>query len=450
MIYDIAIIGAGPAGYTAAEQASKKGLSTLLFEKKTIGGVCLNEGCIPTKALLYSAKILDQATHADRYGILVDKPSFDLKKIFNRKNKIVKKLTAGVRFRLKKNKVVIVNAKATIEQQQAEDLFTLCAEDTTYQAKNLLVCTGSENVIPPIKGLEQTDYWTSTEALELKELPSSITIVGGGVIGMEFAAFFNTMGVKVNVVEMLDSILGPMDKELSTTLQEMYTKKGINFYLKHKVTSIENGAVHVQTSEGKELTLTCDKIVLSVGRRPITKGFGLEKLHLKQTQTGIQVNEFMQSSIPHVYICGDLTGFSLLAHTAVTEAQVAIDHIVGQKHPMHYYAIPSVVYTNPEIASVGETEETLKAKRIEYTSKKIPMAYAGRFVAENERENGICKILLDKEDKLLGVHILGNPASELIVTAALAIEQGLTATQITHTTFPHPTVSEIFKETLLS
>lgn len=402
----------------------------------------------PTKTLLYSAKTYDNIRHASKYAVKAENPSFDLGKIIARKNKVVKKLTAGIRMKMTEAGATVVNAEASIEGRAEDGTLTIVAADTRYEAANLLICTGSETVIPPLPGLAETAYWTSREALQSKELPASLVIIGGGVIGMEFASFFNSLGVEVHVVEMLDKILGPMDRELSAMLQAEYAKRGVKFYLGHKVTGVHGTEVSVE-KDGESFTLTGEKVLLSVGRRPVTKGFGLENLGVEPFRNGVKVNEYMQTSLPNVYACGDITAFSLLAHTAVSEAEVAIDHILGKPHAMSYKAIPGVVYTNPEIAGVGRTEDELQAAGVDYQVKKIPMAFSGRFVAENEMGNGVCKLLLDGEGTLIGAHLLGNPASELIVIAGMAIEQGMKAEQLTRFVFPHPTVGEILKEALV-
>lgn len=447
MKYDVAIIGGGPAGYTAAEKAAKGGLSTVLFEKNALGGVCLNEGCVPTKTLLYSAKTYDQIKHASKYAVSAENPSFDYPKIIARKNKVVKKLTVGIRMKMKESGVEVITGEAMIQGKTDEGNILIQCTEQVYEAKNLLVCTGSESVIPPIPGVNETEYWTSREALQSKELPASLIIIGGGVIGMEFASFFNSMGTEVQVVEMLDKILGPMDKELSDMLQAEYAKRGVKFYLGHKVIGIHGQEVTVE-KDGESFTLHGEKVLLSVGRRPVTKGFGLETLALEPFRNGIKVNEYMQTSLPNAYACGDITAFSLLAHTAVSEAEVAIDHILGKARAMSYKAIPGVVYTNPEIAGVGKAEEELQASGTPYQVKKIPMAFSGRFVAENEMGNGVCKLILAEDGTLIGAHLLGNPASELIVIAGMAIEKGMKAEEIKSFVFPHPTVGEIIKEAL--
>jgi dihydrolipoamide dehydrogenase len=447
MTYDIAIIGGGPAGYNAASRAAESGMSTVLFERDAIGGVCLNEGCIPTKTLLYSAKVLDGARSASKYGIVLGSDfGFDLDKIFDRKNKVVKKLTAGVRMKLEGNGVTLVSGTAQLTGEENHAIQIACGSEV-YRAAYVLLCTGSDTVIPTIKGLNESGYWTSREALESKELPRSLVVIGGGVIGMEFASFYNSMGVKVTVVEAMPEVLGAMDKEISKMLRSEYSKKGIAFHLDSKVTEVSSTQV-VFEKNGKTETLPAEKVLVSVGRKPIVEGLGLEKLNIAFTQKGIQVNEFMQTSHPKVYASGDITGFSMLAHTAIREGEVAIENIIGKQESMSYRAIPGVVYTNPEVAGVGATEEELLAKGLSYRSLKLPMGYSGRFVAENELGSGICKLLTSLEGQILGCHMLGNPASELIVLAGLAIEQNLTIEAFKKLVFPHPTVSEIIHESL--
>ncbi|KAA6341437.1 Dihydrolipoyl dehydrogenase [termite gut metagenome] len=445
--YDVAIIGGGPAGYTAAEIAGKAGLNAILFEKQNVGGVCLNEGCIPTKTLLYSAKTYDSAHHASKYGVAVSEVSFDLSKIIARKTKVVRKLVLGIKTKLTSNNVVLIQGEAFIIDRN-----TIRCNGEVYECENMILCTGSETFIPPIPGIETVDYWTHREALDNKELPASLTIIGGGVIGMEFASFFNSLGVEVTVIEMMEEILGGMDKELAAMLRTDYAKRGVKFLLNTKASAVsqtgEGITVSYENTGGTE-SVTAERLLMSVGRRPVTQGFGLENLNLEKTERGsIKVNERMQTSLPNVYVCGDLTGFSLLAHTAVREAEVAVHTILGKEDTMSYRAIPGVVYTNPEIAGTGETEDILQAKGIAYNVSKLPMTYSGRFVAENEGINGICKVLLGGDDTVLGVHLFGNPASELITMACMAIETKMKAAEWKRIVFPHPTVGEIFKECL--
>ena len=445
MKYQVAIIGAGPAGYTAAEMAGKAGLSVVLFEKSSVGGVCLNEGCIPTKTLLYTAKMYDMARHASKYAMQVAGAEVDLPKVIARKGKIIRKLVLGIKSKLTSSNVCLVEEAATVVDKNT----VRCGEEV-YTCDNLLICTGSETFIPRVEGLDSVSYWTHKDALNNKEIPSSLIIVGGGVIGMEFASFFSSMGVKVTVVEMQDEILGGMDKELAGMLRTEYAKRGVSFCLGTKLTRVSTCAegIEVQCEKaGETQILQTEKLLMSVGRRPVYEGLGLENLDLKRTERGlIAVDEHLQTSVPGVYVCGDLNGVSLLAHTAVREAEVAIHHILGKEDRMSYKAIPGVVYTNPEIAGVGKSEEELQQAGITYRALKLPMSYSGRFVAENEGVNGVCKVLVAEDDTLLGVHLLGNPASELIVMAGMMIEDGRKFTEWKRYVFPHPTVGEIFRE----
>lgn len=449
MKYDIAIIGGGPAGYTAAERAAANGLQTVLFEKKAIGGVCLNEGCIPTKTLLYFAKLWDNMKSASKYGISVpDGSAFDMQKMIERKDKIVKKLTGGVQMTVNSYGAVIVPHEAVITGE-ADGRFRVSASGETYEVTYLLVCIGSDTVIPPIKGLSGVDYWTSKEALESTVLPSSLVIIGGGVIGMEFASFFNSMGVQVHVVEMMPEVLGAMDKETSGMLRAEYQKRGVKFHLNTKVVEVSPEGVTIE-KDGKTSLIETEKILVSVGRKANLLQVGLDKLNIELLRNGVKVDEHMQTSHPRVYACGDITGHSMLAHTAIRESEVAINHILEVEDRMNYDCVPGVVYTNPEVAGVGKTEEELKASGISYHVQKLPMAYSGRFVAENEQGNGLCKLILDDDDRIIGCHMLGNPASELIVLAGIAVQHGYTVEEFQKTVFPHPTVGEIFHETLFA
>ncbi|MCL2597202.1 MAG: dihydrolipoyl dehydrogenase [Paludibacter sp.] len=448
MMCDLMIIGGGPAGYVAAERAGHKGLSVILFEKNTMGGVCLNEGCIPTKTLLYSAKTYENALHADKYGVFTEKVHFDFEKIVARKNKIVRKLVAGVNSKMQQNNVTVVKGEAMIEKRTAEGIEIQCNNEK-YVGKNLLICSGSQALIPPIEGLADVGetILTNREILNLKQQPESLVVIGGGVIGMEFASFYNSIGTEVTVVEMMPEILGNNDFEISAMLREIYSKKGIKFHLGAKVIRIDGNKVFFE-NENKLECIEGEKILMSVGRRPATEGFGLENIGVELFRGSIKVDEKMRTNIENIFAAGDVTGFSLLAHTASREGEVVVNNLTGHEDFMRYNAIPSVVYTNPEVAAAGETEESVKAKGIEYKVFKLPITFSGRFVAENEGGNGLCKVITDKNDVIIGVHILGNPASEIIFGACMAIEQNLALSQWQKVVFPHPTVCEIIKETI--
>jgi len=452
-MYDLAIIGGGPAGYVAAERAGEAGLSVILFEEKELGGVCLNEGCIPTKTLLYSAKIYDYARGGEHYGISAEAVSMDLRKVMKRKEKAVRKLVGGVKLKMKNAGAEVVKATAVIRGRNEDGSF--CVEYTAgdgtsaaADAKNILVCTGSETAVPPIPGLrESSRVLTSREILQIEEIPPEIVILGGGVIGMEFASFFSSSGSKVTVIDMLPEILGPMDHELSALLRAQFQKKGVTFHLGSKVVGIKDDTVEFETTEGESGSVRGDVILLSTGRRARTSGIGLESIGIEPGR-GIATDSHMRTSVPGIYAAGDITGFSMLAHTASREAEVAVADIIGKAEEMSYRAIPGVVYTNPEVAGTGLTEEAATEKGIPFTIKKLPMAYSGRFVAENERGEGLCKIIVGEGGSLLGVHLLGNYSSEIVTTAAMAIEKGMKVDDLLTIVFPHPSVSEIIKETL--
>ena len=389
----------------------------------------------------------------------VDASSVDFGAVFKRKQKVVKKLVGAVRVQMKNAQVEVVKEEAVIQGRSAEGITIACGE-ATYEARNLLICTGSEAAVPPIPGLREGlggVVVTNREILALEECPESLVVIGGGVIGMEFASFFNSIGTKVTVVEMLPKILGPMDDEISAMLQAQYEKKGVEFHLSCKVVAVEGNEVVYEDPEGNTCRAAGDKILVSVGRRANFQGIGLENIGIELALNpagrpyGIKVDEKMRTNVPNVYAAGDVTGFSMLAHTASREGEVAVNTILGKEDRMRYDAIPGVVYTNPEVAGTGLTEAEAATKGIEVTVAKLPMAYSGRFVAENERGEGLCKVVVDAKDGcVLGVHMLGNPCSEIIQGACIAIEQRMTVDRMKEVVFPHPTVSEIIKETVFS
>lgn len=449
MVYDLIVIGGGPAGYLGAERAGRKGLKTLLIEKRAVGGVCLNEGCIPSKTLLHSAKIYDYARFSEKYGVKAENVSFDHKAVIKRKNKVVKTLIAGIKSQLKASKVELIEGVGTIEGRGDEG-YLIRVGDQIYTGKRLLIATGSVPAIPPIpgveEGLEEGYVLTSREILDIESIPESLVIVGGGVIGLEMASYFNSAGSKVTVIEMLDHIAGDTDREISNILMRNYEKKGIDFKLNAKVTEIGPGKV-IYEQEGQRYELEAEKVLISVGRRPNIEGLGLERIGVEAERGCIKVDETGLTNVPNVYAAGDVNGYSMLAHTAYREAEVCVNNMTGKKDVMRYNAIPSVIYTNPEVACVGETEETAKAKGIDYEVANLSMRYSGRYVAENERGDGICKILIDKEyRKIIGVHMIGNPASEIIYGAALMIEMEMRVEDVQELVFPHPTISEIIRE----
>ena len=450
-MYDLIVLGGGPAGYNAAEHAGHAGLKTLVIEERALGGVCLNEGCIPTKTLLYSAKIYDYAKHGADYGVKFGTAELDHGFVVNRKNKVVKQLVSGVGAKLKKAKVEVVSATAAIKERNSEG-FVITAGDKEYVGKQILICTGSSAAVPPIDGLKDSIAngfaLTNREVLDLPELPKSIVIVGGGVIGLEMASYFNSCGVKVSVVEMLDHIAGPTDREISKMLEKEYAARGVEFILGARVTSIKDKAVTYE-KDGKTTVLPCDYALVSIGRRPRTAGIGCENIGLKLERGAIVTNEYGKTNVPGVWAAGDVNGKSMLAHTAYREGEVCINNILGKKDRINYNSIPSVIYTNPEVAAVGETEESAKEKGLDVTVETVTLKYSGRYIAENEHGNGVVKLIIDNKHKnILGVHMIGTYASEIIYGAAMMVECEMRVADVQKLVFPHPTVCEVIREAM--
>ena len=441
--YFIAILGGGPAGYTAAEKASKAGKDVVLFEQNAVGGTCLNVGCIPTKSLLYGAKQYYNATHAQKYGVTAENVTFDFAAMQKRKTIVVRKLVAGIKQRLNNEHCTLVSGAAQVLSRTDEFVTIQCGEQT-YEAENLLICTGSTNFVPPIPGIKDNPaVWDSTDALAAAELPKSIVIVGGGVIGMEFATLYHELGVPVTVIEAMPTILPNLDQEVVAVLLDKYRKAGINILTSTKVEAIEG-----QRLMANGQWLESDKILVSVGRRANLSG--LEALNdLELNRGAIVIDEFCKTNLPNVFAAGDVTGKIMLAHVATRQAEVCIGRLLKQipLQRIAYNAIPSVVYTNPEIASVGITEQQATELNITPEVRKLPMTFSGRFMAENEGETGLCKMVIDsKTQMVLGVHMIGNPCSEFISAASFAVRNGYTVPEFQQVVFPHPTVSEILHE----
>ena len=451
-IYDLVVIGGGPAGYLAGERAGHAGLKTLVIEKREFGGVCLNEGCVPSKTFLNSAKVLDYANHASNYGVTVEgKTSIDQKFVVERKNGVVKMLVSGIKGQLKRNKVAMKSAEAFIEGKVDEG-YAIKVGDEKVVAKRLIIATGSMPVVPPITGLkenlEKGVVLTNREILNLTEIPNKLVVIGGGVIGLEMASYFSSVGSQVTVVEMLDKIAGPTEKEISEILKKSLEKKGVKFNLGCKVTAIESDGV-IFERDGKAEKVEADKILLSIGRRAVTQGFGLENIGVNLERGAIVTDDKMRTNVANVYACGDVNGKVMLAHTAYREAEVAINTILGKKDAMRYNVIPSVIYTNPEVGTVGETEESAKAKGLDVKVVSIPMTYSGRYVAENTALDGICKLVINnKTNTLIGAHIIGSYAGEFIVSVSAMVDLEVDIDNIKKLVFPHPTVCEIVREAI--
>lgn len=451
MIYDLIVIGGGPGGYTAAERAGGAGLSVLLAEKRVLGGVCLNEGCIPSKTFLNSAKIADYAKNGGTYGVHAEGVKLEHPAVVKRKNRVVKKLVSGLEMKMKKNKVTVVNCEAVISGRTG-DGFQVKVDGAVYTGKRLLIASGSVPAMPPIPGLDEGYkkgiVLTNREILDIETIPENLVIIGGGVIGLEMASYFNSAGSRVTVVEMLDHIAGPTDREISDILLNNYKKKGIDFRLSAKVTEIKGNDVVFESSDGIH-RVSGDNILVSIGRKPDTKGLGLETIGVETDRGRIVTDEFLRTNIPEVYAAGDVNGISMLAHTAYREAEVAVNNILGKRDRMRYIAVPSVIYTNPEVGSVGETTESARDKGLDVEIIKLPLAYSGRYVAETERGDGIVKVLVDKQYRTIrGLHIIGSYASEIIYGAAVMMETEMRVNDIREIVFPHPTVCEVIREAM--
>jgi dihydrolipoamide dehydrogenase len=450
-IYDLIVIGGGPAGYLAGERAGHSGLKTMVIEKRALGGVCLNEGCIPSKALLYSAKVYDYATHGEKYGITTTGAKLDHPKVIERKNKVVKTLVSGIGMQLKRHHVTVENGLGEILGKNA-DGFEVKVNDKIFTAKRLLIATGSAPIVPPIPGVKEGTLRgfvvTNREVLDLKEVPKSFVVIGGGVIGLEMASYYSSAGSKVTIIEMLDKIAGNTDREISDILRKNYEKKGVEFKLSCKVTSVSGNEVSYEEN-GQTKIVKADKVLLSIGRRAVTQGIGIEKIGVETDRGAIKTDECMRTNIPGVYAAGDVNGISMLAHTAYREAEVAVNHMTGKKDRMRYNAIPSVIYTNPEVACVGETEETAKQKGLDVETVNLTMKFSGRYVAENEDGDGIAKLIIDKKyRRIVGAHLIGSYVSEMIYGVAIMIETEMRIEDIKEIVFPHPTVCEVIREAL--
>ncbi len=448
--FDLIVIGGGPAGYNAAEKAAHGGLKTLLIEKRALGGVCLNEGCVPTKTLLYSAKIFDSALHASDYGVSIPSASLNHAAVVARKDKVVGKLVGGVKGALKAAGVTVHTGEARVDGR-AQNGYRVVSGEEAFVAERLLICSGSVAATPPIPGLKEGlasgFCLTNREILALTEVPKSLVVIGGGVIGLEMCLYFAVAGCQITVIEALDHIAGANDPDIIALLQKSLENRGVSFHLNSKVTAIQANAVVFSDANGQPCEVAADKVLVSIGRRAHTDGLGLESIGLATDRGAIPTDERMKTSVQNVYAAGDVNGKSMLAHTGYREGEVAVNNMLGIADRMRYDAIPAVVYTNPEIGAVGETLQSAEAKGIKARAIALPMQYSGRYVAENEKGNGICKLVFDTATaRLIGAHVYANPASEFIVAAAEAIELGLTAKDLQKLVFPHPTVSEIFRE----
>lgn len=455
--FDVAIIGSGPGGYVAAIRCAQLGMKVALIEKyATLGGTCLNVGCIPSKALLDSSEHYFNAAHSFKiHGILLKDLKVDLPAMIARKNDVVKQNTEGINFLMKKNKIQVIRGTASFETANTIAVVSENNEKSVIETKNTIIATGSKP--SALKGIDvdKNRIITSTEALNLKEIPSHMIIIGGGVIGLELGSVYARMGAKISVVEFTDSIIGTMDRSLGKELQKSLQKIGFEFYLSHKVTgaSVKGKKVMV-TADGpadKKLTLEGDYCLLSVGRRPFTEGLQLEKAGVKLDDRGrIAVDEHLMTNVPGIYAIGDVVRGAMLAHKAEEEGVFVAEVLAGQKPHINYLLIPGVVYTWPEVAAVGFTEEELKSLKREYKSGSFPFKASGRARASMDMD-GFVKVLADKQtDEILGVHMIGPRVADMIAEAVVAMEFRASAEDIARMSHAHPTYTEVFKEACLA
>jgi dihydrolipoamide dehydrogenase len=439
-MYDIIIVGAGPGGYIAAERAGARGKSVLLIEKAELGGVCTNEGCIPTKSLLNAAKQYVHGREAGQFGVHFDGGRFELKEAMTWKQDVVETLRQGIAFLMKKHHVEVLTGNAEFLDRQ-----TVRVNGQTCQGQNLIIATGSSAAVPRIPGVDSPHVVTNREILQLTELPQKLIIIGGGYIGMEFASFFSNVGVDVQVVEMMPEIVPMMDPEFARILRK--SMPNVKFRLGAKVETIDQDRVTIVVN-GQTENLQADLILMSVGRRPNVQG--LEHLGLDLRPQGIKVNAQMQTNLPGVYAIGDVNGQSLLAHSAERMGEVAVNTICGQPDRMRYHAVPWVVYTLPEVAGCGLTERDAQQQGLRVKTATTQMRANGRFLAEyGKRAPGLCKVVVEADTNVLkGVHLLGATCSEMISGVAAMLEAELRVQDIQDVIFPHPTVSEIIRDTL--
>lgn len=453
MAKNITIIGGGPGGYVAAIRAAQLGAQVTLIEKDTLGGTCLNRGCIPTKALLQSADILAEIRNATAFGISAEKVSLDFSAVTRRKEAVVKQLVAGVTSLMRKNKINVIKGIGTLIDAKTVGIL---GESNKISADSIIIATGSKPSTVPIKGIDEPGVITSDEALTMEQLPKSIVIIGGGVIGLEFAQIFHKMGSKVTIVEMMPQILPTEDTEIANALESIFKKDGMEIFTNATVTSIRSAkpdekVVSFTTKDDNgEQERIAEKVLLSVGRRPNTDDLGVEKLGLTTDKGRLVVNERMETNLPGVYAIGDVIGGLMLAHVAMEEGKCAVENSLGADVKMDYRAAPRCVYTSPEVAGVGLTEAEAKEEYGDIKTGQFPFKASGRALILNET-TGMVKIIADaRYGQILGVHVIGPQATELIAEAVLGIKMEATFDDIASTIHAHPTLSEAMMEAALN
>ena len=454
--YDVAVIGSGPGGYVAAIRCAQLGLKTAIIEKyNVLGGTCLNVGCIPSKALLDSSHHYEEAMkHFEEHGIEISgEIKLNFKKMIERKAAVVDQTTKGIEFLMDKNKIDVYTGTGAFKD--ATHIVISGKKEESIEAKNIIIATGSKPSSLPFIKLDKDRVITSTEALSLKEVPKHLVVIGGGVIGLELGQVYHRLGAEVSVVEYLDRIIPTMDGAQSKELLKVMKKQGMKFYLSHKVSAVSKKGKEVTVTAtdkaGKEVTVKGDYCLVSVGRKPFTDGLKAENAGIKVTERGmIDVNEQLQTNIKNIYAIGDVVRGAMLAHKASEEGVLVAEIIAGQRPHIDYNLIPGVVYTWPEVASVGKTEEQLKEAKVEYKSGQFPMRALGRSRASGDTD-GFVKILSDKKtDEVLGVHMVGARVADLIAEAVVAMEYRASAEDISRMSHAHPTYAEAVKEAALA
>lgn len=458
MQYDLAIIGSGPGGYVAAIRAAQLGMKTVLIERyNTLGGTCLNVGCIPSKALLDSSEHFYNAnTHFESHGIVSDGVSVNMDQMIDRKNQVVSQTCDGVAFLMRKNKIDVKYGHGSFVDANHILVQSNEGEDETIEAKNIIVATGSKPSVPEMFNYDKKRVITSTEALELREVPGTMLVVGGGAIGLEIGSVFNRLGTKVTVVEYLDRIVPGMDRDVSKELLKVLKKQGMEFFLDHQVTAVKGNKKDASVSfepknGGAEIKGKYDYVLISIGRRPYTDGLGLEKVGIETDERGfIPVNDELRTQVDNIYAIGDVVGGAMLAHKASDEAVLVVERLAGLKPVISYHLIPSVVYTWPEVAGVGYTEEQLKQQGKEYKIGKFPYMALGRARASIDTE-GMVKIIADKNtDEILGMHMVGARAADIIAEGVVAMEYRASAEDISRISHAHPTYTEAVREAAMA
>ncbi|MCH7401291.1 dihydrolipoyl dehydrogenase [Belliella kenyensis] len=456
-MYDVIVIGSGPGGYVAAIRAAQLGMKTAIVEKyPTLGGTCLNVGCIPSKALLDSSEHYHNAAHTFKtHGINLSSLKVDLKQMISRKDDVVKQNVEGIQYLMKKNKIDVHQGLGSFVDKSTVKVTKDDGSSEQIQGKNIIIATGSKPSTLPFIKLDKKRVITSTEALNLKEIPKNLIVIGGGVIGMELGSVYGRMGAKVSVVEYMDSLIPTMDKTMGKELQKSLKKLGFDFYLKHKVVEVENKGkeviVKAENAKGETVELKADYVLVSIGRRPYTDGLNAEAAGIKVNDKGqVEVDDHLRTNVSNIYAIGDVVKGAMLAHKAEEEGTFVAEVIAGQKPHINYNLIPGVVYTWPEVAAVGYTEEQLKEKGIKFKAGKFPFMASGRARASMDTD-GLVKVLADAEtDEILGVHMIGPRVADMIAEAVVAMEFRASAEDISRMSHAHPTYTEAFKEACLA